>query len=83
MTITELVVILTCAVAGFWLVYFVVEAFGSKRNTADQPSGNPSGGGSRSDEKAVTEPTWFEVLEVAPTASVNEIKAAYRLRSKR
>jgi DnaJ-class molecular chaperone len=80
MTINEFVVILACAVAGFWLVSFVVEAFGSKRNIEDQPSGNSSGKGLRSDEKAVTEPTWFEVLEVAPTASVNEIKAAYRER---
>ncbi len=82
MTITEFVVILACAVAGFWLVSFVVEAFGSKSKSADDARSSSTNEGSRSSDQNVREPTWFEVLGVAPTASTDEIKAAYRERAR-
>jgi DnaJ like chaperone protein len=80
MTTGEFIVIVTCAVAGFWLVSFIVEAFGSKKKSADGSSNKSTDEGSRSGDKTVEEPTWFEVLGVAATASIDEIKAAYRER---
>jgi DnaJ-class molecular chaperone len=80
MTTEEFIVIVACAVAGFWLVSFIVEAFGSRRKSMDEPSSKSTDEDSRSGDKTVTEPMWFEILGVAPTASVDEIKAAYRER---
>jgi len=82
MTITELVVVLACAVAGFWLVSFVVEAVGSKSKSANDARSNSTNESSRSGDQNGKEPMWFEILGVAPTASTDEIKAAYRERAR-
>jgi DnaJ-class molecular chaperone len=82
MTITEFVVILTCAVAGFWLVSLLVEAFGSKSKAADDARSSSTNESSRSSDQNVRDSMWFEVLGVTPTASIDEIKAAYRERAR-
>jgi hypothetical protein len=40
MTTGEFVVIVACVVAGFWLVSFIIEAFGTKNKLADQSGNN-------------------------------------------
>lgn len=73
----EFIVIVACAVAGFWLVSFIYEALGSRKKPAARPADAPGG------EEPTREASWFEVLGVTPSASVNEIKTAYRERAQR
>jgi DnaJ-domain-containing protein 1 len=81
MTAWEFVVIIACAVAGFWLVSFIIEAFGRKKEPADQPNSGSGDETSQSREEAIREPTWYEILGVNSAASIDEIKAAYRQRA--
>jgi preprotein translocase subunit Sec63 len=75
MSFWEFAVIMGCGVAGFWLVSIAIDAFSSKV----RPSIDPIDAG-RSSERP-REPTWFEVLGVKPTATIDEIKNAYRERA--
>jgi DnaJ-class molecular chaperone len=77
----QFLVIIACAVAGFMLVSFVVEARGPKQKATGQTETNNSSDRARSDSTAQERLLWFEVLGVVPTASVAEIKTAYRLRA--
>jgi DnaJ-domain-containing protein 1 len=80
MTSWEVVVIVGCAVAGFLLVSFIIEVLGSKRKPTDRSENDFTGKSSRTNEEPIRDSTWFEVLGVSPTASINEIKTAYRER---
>jgi DnaJ-domain-containing protein 1 len=72
------VVIMGCGVAGFWLVSVAYDAFRANAQFSDEPPGDSKR--SRSSDDALQELKWFEVLGVLPTASVDEIKSAYRER---
>jgi DnaJ-class molecular chaperone len=61
-------------------VSFLIEAFGAKNKSAEDAGSSSADESLRSSDKNVREPMWFEVLGVAPTASTDEIKAAYRKR---
>lgn len=80
MSAWQFIVIIACAVAGFMLVSFVVEARGQKEKVAGQAEPNSSSK-SHSNGAAQECLLWFEVLGVTPTASVAEIKTAYHLRA--
>jgi DnaJ-domain-containing protein 1 len=82
MSIWGFVVIMGCGVAGFWLVSFVIDAFRSRTQAAHEPPNDFVNEGSRSGHEPPREPMWFEVLGVQPTASVAEIKEAYRERAR-
>jgi DnaJ-domain-containing protein 1 len=69
-----------CGVAGFWLVCFLIDAFRAKTRAGHGTPRDPTNERSRTSDESRREPTWFEVLGVSPTASVDEIKNAYRER---
>lgn len=79
MTAWSFIIIIACAVAGFLIVSFVIEAFRSKSEAA-RPSEPDHGEDAKPDEEGTQNAAWFEVLGVPPTASVGEIKIAYRER---
>jgi DnaJ-domain-containing protein 1 len=78
MTTLGIIIVIGCCVAGFWSVSFVIDAFRS-RPEASNRSSNPNDGSRSSHER---EPLWFEVLGVLSTASIDEIKSAYRERAR-
>lgn len=82
MTITGFIFVITCAVLGFWLVSFFSEAFGSKKAAGETNANDFAQGKSRRNDEDTKERTWFEVLDVTPSATVEEIKAAYRERAR-
>jgi DnaJ-class molecular chaperone len=81
MSAWQFIVIIACAVAGFMLVSFVVEARGPKNDKKGQAESSDTDGKPGSDKKTQEHPMWFEVLGVTPVASLTEIKTAYRLRA--
>ena len=72
MSATELLVIVAGLAIGFWVVSF----FMGKRTDAAPAAHSPGPG--EATPPADAEPAWHEVLEVSPTASVDEIQAQYR-----
>jgi DnaJ-domain-containing protein 1 len=72
----DLIVIGLCGLLGFGVVWF----FLSLRNR--RPSASPerasSAGAEKADHKENQVLDWYEVLEVPPTATLDEIRAAYR-----
>ena len=75
MTTWEVAIIVGCAVIGFIVVSLIIEAVGWKTKRRNDFGNEKSTSG---DESAV----WFEVLGVPPTASIDEIKAAFRERAR-
>jgi DnaJ like chaperone protein len=78
MSLWSFAVIIGCGVAGFWLVSFFMEAFASRADGANEKPESFAEERSRAGDAQRREPMWFEVLGVLPTASVDEIKSAYR-----
>jgi DnaJ-domain-containing protein 1 len=82
MTPWQVAIIVGCAVIGFIVVSLIVEAAGWKAKPADRPGNDFGNGSSRSGDEPARQATWFEVLGVQPTASIDEIKAAFRQRAR-
>jgi DnaJ-domain-containing protein 1 len=77
MTVWAFAVTMGCGVAGFWLVSIIIDAFLSKPQT-DQGAPNERDEHLRTKHKSTRQPAWFEILGVPSTASMDEIKSAYR-----
>jgi len=90
MDTTEWVVIIVCGLLGYWIVSRLSDHyartqenirsnqnrrddFGRNANTKDEFSAHDK---PRNTKKAL--PPWYEILEVHPTSSLEEIKTAYR-----
>jgi DnaJ-domain-containing protein 1 len=80
MTIWDVVAIVGCGVIGFWLVSVAFDVF--RKKTAHDSPGGSAKRQSRPNDGPSQELKWFEVLGVAPTASLDEIKTAYRERAR-
>ena len=75
MSPTEILAIAFGLFLGYWIVSKLVTP---KRPAAqDTRETNSSSGTSHASSRG-EEPAWFEILQVSPNASVDEIKAAYK-----
>lgn len=97
MTVTQIVIIVIGLFVGYRLVsYMLSPGTGDQGTRAKPASDRPKGGGDRrwygdesawSDASAATAPdaapTWYQTLEVAESASVDQIERAYRVQISR
>jgi DnaJ-domain-containing protein 1 len=74
MTVDDLIVIGICAVIGYALVWFAL-SLRNRRRDDERVSTHESGG---ANPKSDQTPDWYQVLEVPKTASIEEIRVAYR-----
>lgn len=75
-----ILVIIVCAALGYWCVSRIIDFLekrriraGGKNKEEEQERSDRGHKANPSDET-----TWFQVLGIAPTATVDEIKSAYR-----
>ncbi len=70
MNATLIGVVITCVLVGYWIVAAALNHFSAEKNNR------------KSDDHAGSEypaqESWYEILEVSPTASVDEIQNAYK-----
>jgi DnaJ-domain-containing protein 1 len=89
MNIIGFVIIVGCAVAGFWVVSFAIDLFRANvadaqtKSSVDEDAKSSVDKETETDNKAERNRTWFEVLGVEPTASLEQIKEAYRAQARR
>jgi DnaJ domain len=69
----DVVIVALCAVAG----YIVVAAFLGKRDGLRKPTEEPPKAKESGRDEPPPEP-WYQILRVSPSASLEEIQAAFR-----
>jgi len=87
----ELITVVVGLAVGYWIISGVIDARTSKA-TAAGSAGEPAGAGARQERARADRQAddlnpewiranWHDILGVAPNASIEVIKAAYRLRA--
>jgi len=77
MTTYELIVMGAGLVGGYWLVSKLMVGIDEQKR---EDRTGPKSPDQRSPSSKEPEPSWYQVLEVSPSASMDQIEAAYKRR---